>query len=129
MPHLSIEHSANLDRTGDLPGLCLTLRATLMETRLFEEGAIRVRTLPCPHYAIADLHPDNAFAALLLRIGAGRSESERERLGSAVITAAQAHFARHLAQLHFALSLDIVENDPKLSWKTNTIHPRLRVGG
>jgi 5-carboxymethyl-2-hydroxymuconate isomerase len=126
MPHLTIEYSANLESSGDLPGLCLALRAALLESGLFEEGAIRVRALPCPHYAVADLLPENAFAALVLRIGAGRTPEDRRRAGAAVMAAAEAHFKTLLARPHFALSLDIVENDPALSWKTNSIHPRLR---
>jgi 5-carboxymethyl-2-hydroxymuconate isomerase len=39
------------------------------------------------------------------------------------------HFADRLAAPHFALSLDVVENDPTLSCKTNSIHPRLRASG
>ncbi len=126
MPHLTIEYSANLETAGDLPGLCLRLREALLATGLFEEGAVRVRALPCPHYAVADILPENAFAALLLRIGAGRTAEEKKRLGAAVMTAAETHFAALLAEPHFALSLDVVENDPALSWKTNAIHPRLR---
>ncbi|NGM47599.1 5-carboxymethyl-2-hydroxymuconate isomerase [Rhodobacter sp. SGA-6-6] len=129
MPHLTIEYSANLEAAGDLPGLCLALRRALLDTGLFEEGAVRVRALPCPHYAVADLLPQNAFAALVLRIGAGRGPEDKARVGRAVMAAAEAHFAALLAEPHFALSLDIVENDPALSWKTNAIHPRLRARG
>ena len=39
---------------------------------------------------------------------------------------AEMHFAVELARPHFALSLEITEIDGKFSWKTNTIHPRLR---
>ena len=129
MPHLTIEYSANLDPSGDLPGLCLSLHAALMQTEIFPKGGIRVRALPCPHYAIADLVAQNAFAALTLRIGAGRSLSDKKRIGTAVMKAAQTHFTAQLAEPHFALTLDMVENDPALSWKTNTIHPRLRAEG
>lgn len=126
MPHLTIEYSTNLEAAGDLAGLCQALRTALLATGIFEEGAVRVRALPCPHYAIADLLPDNAFAAMILRIGAGRSLSDKQRVGEDVLAAARAHFAAFLAAPHFALSLDIVENDPALSWKLNSIHPRLR---
>ncbi|MEZ5797190.1 MAG: 5-carboxymethyl-2-hydroxymuconate Delta-isomerase [Paracoccaceae bacterium] len=129
MPHLTVEYSANLDATGDLPGLCRALRDALLETGLYEIGAIRVRAIPCPHYAVADLLPQNAFAALLLRIGAGRSPADKTRTGQALMAVASRHFATALAAPHFALSLDIVENDPALSWKTNSLHPRLRAGG
>jgi 5-carboxymethyl-2-hydroxymuconate isomerase len=47
-------------------------------------------------------------------------------VGEAVLDAARIHFAARLGAPHFALSLDIVENDPALSWKLNSIHPRLR---
>lgn len=127
MPHLTIEYSINLQESGDLAGLCLHLHAALLETGLFEVGAVRVRALPCPDYAVADLLPENAFAAMILRIGAGRSEADKTMLGQKLMATAEAHFAKLLAQPHFALSLDIVENLPQLSWKTNSIHPRLRV--
>lgn len=129
MPHLTVEYSANLEAQGDMAGLCLALRSALMGSGIFEKGAIRVRAMPCPHYAVADLLAENAFAALVLRIGAGRSQDDKTRVGVAVMKAAQAHFAAALARPHFALSLDIVENDPALSWKTNSIHPRLRAQG
>ena len=126
MPHLTIEYSANLDASGDLPGLCQALRTALRSSGVFEEGAVRVRALPCPHYAIADLAAQNAFAALTLRIGAGRSAEDKRRLGAAVMASAKAHFAPQLAEPHFALTLDIVENNPDFSWKANSIHSRLR---
>lgn len=128
MPHLSIEHSAGLEKDR-MTALCLDLRLALLGTGVFEEGAIRVRCLPCAVAAVADLHPDNRFAAMILRIGAGRGMEDKQRMGRAVMAAAEAHFADLLAEPHFALSLDIVENDPGLSWKTNSIHPRLRARG
>ena len=129
MPHLTIEYSANLDATGDLPGLCLALHQAMAASGLFEIGGVRVRTLPCPHYAIADLAHENAFAALTLRIGAGRSDDDKRRLGDALMAVAKTHFAAHLAKPHFALTLDLQENHPSLGWKANSIHPRLRAGG
>lgn len=128
MPHLTIEYSSNLEAEGRIAALCQALRAALLGTGLFEEGAIRVRALPCPHYAVADMLPENAFAAMVLRIGAGRALADRQSVGRAIMAVSEAHFADHLSQPHFALSLDIVENDPHQSWKKNAIHPRLRAG-
>jgi len=128
MPHLTIEYSANLEAEGRIAALCQALRATLLGTGLLEEGAIRVRALPCPHYAVADMLPENAFAAMVLRVGAGRDISDRQAVGRSIMAVAEAHFASQLAQPHFALSLDMIENDPTQTWKTNSIHPRLRAG-
>ena len=126
MPHLTIEYSANLGTRSDIAGLCASLHAAVLQTGLFELGAIRVRALCCTDYAIADLLAENSFADLRLRIGAGRSQAEKHMAGEVVFAAASAHFAPLLATPHFALSLDITEIDASLSWKKNAIHPRLR---
>lgn len=126
MPHLTIEHSANLAQLSDLSALCDQLRDTMLATSVFPHGGIRVRCLSCQHYTIADGHQDNAFAALVVRMGAGRSNEDKQRAGAAIMAAAEAHFAPLLDHGYFMLSLDIVENDPALSWKTNTVHARLK---
>lgn len=126
MPHLSIEYSANLDSVSDIAALCRALHTALLQTGLFELGAIRVRALRCADYAIADLLPKNSFADLRLRIGQGRSHDEKHKTGEVIFAAATAHFAPQLASPHFALSLGISEIDARLSWKKNAIHPRLR---
>lgn len=126
MPHLSIEHSANLASLSDLTALCERLRDVMLETGVFPHGGIRVRCLSCTHVAIADGHPNNAFAAMVIRMGAGRSDEAKQQAGAAIMQAAEAHFAPLLDDGYFMLSLDIVENNPALSWKTNTVHARLK---
>ena len=126
MPHLSIEYSSNLQGREKMQALCEALHGAMLESGLFELGAVRVRACSYDAYAIADRHPDNAFADLRLRIGQGRSAAERQSLGRALMAVAEVHFAAELARPHFALSLEIVEIDANFSWKTNAIHPRLR---
>lgn len=127
MPHLTVEYSANLNALTDIGALCRTLHGAILSTGLFELGAIRVRALCATDYAVADLLPENAFADLRMRIGAGRSPADKTRVGEMIFAAAVAHFAPLFETPHFALSLDISENDAALSWKKNAIHPRLRV--
>jgi 5-carboxymethyl-2-hydroxymuconate isomerase len=126
MPHLTVEYSANLESRADLDGLCTALLEAVMQTSLFEEGAIRVRALRADHYAIADRLPENGFIDLNMRIGAGRSAEDKTRLGEALFAAAVAVLAPLFLTPHFALSLEIREIDAALSWKRNAIHPRLR---
>jgi 5-carboxymethyl-2-hydroxymuconate isomerase len=125
MPHLTIEYSANIE--AHIAGLCHDLRDVMLASGLFEIGAIRVRARPCPHYAIADELPQNAFADMILRIGKGRSDTEKSAIGNALVGRAETHFASLLAQPHFALSLEVQEISPQFSWKINAIHPRLRI--
>lgn len=124
MPHLTVEYSANIE--PHIAGLCPALLKVMLASGLFEVGAVRVRARPCPHYAVADELPENGFADIILRIGKGRSDSEKEAVGKAIITCAEAQFATLLARPHFALSLEIQEISAQFSWKTNAIHPRLR---
>lgn len=129
MPHLTIEHSANLGETTDLDALCRTLHQAMLQTGLFELGAIRVRALAAQHYAVADLLAENAFAALYLRIGAGRRSEDKSRAGDMIFAAATKALAPLFTTPHFALTLEIIEIDPSLSWKNNAIHPRIRAEG
>ena len=126
MPHLSLSYSSNLDAAVDLTAVCTALNHVLRDSGLFEIGAIRVRAQPCPHYAIADLLPENSFVDMILRIGAGRSAEEKQSVGAALMRAAEALFSGQLARPHFALSLEVQEISAPFSWKTNAIHPRLR---
>jgi 5-carboxymethyl-2-hydroxymuconate isomerase len=126
VPHVTIEYSANLAGKIDMAALCQTAKSTVMDTGLFELGAIRVRALRCDHYAIADELPENAFVAVLIRIGAGRSLDDKKSVGDALMAALSTRLAALFATPHFALSVDLIENDPALSWKKNAIHARLR---
>ncbi|MFC3727221.1 5-carboxymethyl-2-hydroxymuconate Delta-isomerase [Neoaquamicrobium sediminum] len=126
MPHLTIEYSANLDGRADLDALCAALLETVLETGLFEVGAVRVRALRADHYAIADRLPENAFVDLSFRIGKGRSADEKKRAGEAIFATASSLLGPLFETPHFALSLEIREIDAELSWKKNAIHPRLR---
>lgn len=126
MPHLRLEYSANLATRADIAGLCAALHDAMMESGLFELGAVRVRAFAANDYAIADRLPENTFLDMVLRIGAGRSAEDKRRIGEALMAAASTFLASLFETPHFALSLEVVEIDPVLSWKKNAIHPRLR---
>jgi len=126
MPHLAIEYSANLDGRIDIGALCDRLLKTVLETGLFEVGAVRVRAFRAEYYAIADKLPENAFVDLNFRIGKGRTDEEKKHTGEAIFAAAIDILGTLFDTPHFALSLEIREIDAELSWKKNAIHPRLR---
>ncbi|MBY3217687.1 5-carboxymethyl-2-hydroxymuconate Delta-isomerase [Rhizobium laguerreae] len=126
MPHFTIDYSANLDRTVDFDALCRVVHAEILRTGLFEVGAVRVRAIRCEAYAIADLLAENAFIDMSFRIGEGRSEDDKRRTGEAIFQAATQYLEALFQTPHFALTLEIREIDPALSWKKNAIHPRLR---
>ena len=126
MPHFSIEYSANLDQTVDMTEICGLVSRTILETGLFEMGAVRVRAFRAEAYAIADGLAQNGFIDMSFRIGRGRSAEEKKRTGEAIFAAVSQHLEALFATPHFALSLEIREIDAELSWKKNAILPRLR---
>ncbi|TPL21159.1 5-carboxymethyl-2-hydroxymuconate Delta-isomerase [Mesorhizobium sp. B2-4-9] len=126
MPHMAIEYSANLEASIDMTNLCRLVSRTILDTGLFEHGAVRVRAFRAEAYAIADLVSENSFVDMSFRIGQGRSAQEKKLTGEAIFAAVSGHLAALFAMPHFALSLEIREIDPELSWKKNAIHPRLR---
>jgi 5-carboxymethyl-2-hydroxymuconate isomerase len=126
MPHFSIEYSANLDERVDMQALCTLISRTVLETGLFEVGAVRVRAFRAEAYSIADALPENGFIDMSFRIGQGRTDEEKRRTGEAIFKAVGDYLAPLFDTPHFALSLEIREIHPDLSWKKNAIHPRLR---
>jgi 5-carboxymethyl-2-hydroxymuconate isomerase len=126
LPHVTLEYSSNLEAKMDVSAICRLAKATMMQSGLFELGAVRVRAIRCDDYAIADELPENAFLAVLVRIGSGRTLDEKKHVGEALNVALSSALASLFETPHFALSIDLVENDPVLSWKKNAIHARLR---
>jgi 5-carboxymethyl-2-hydroxymuconate isomerase len=126
MPHLTLEYSQNLDSKIDMADLCRHLHEALLQSDLFEIGALRVRALAAEHYAIADQHHENCFLDMVFRIGQGRKHAEKIAAGEALMATAKKALAKLYETPHFALSLEIREIDPVYSWRDNGIHARLR---
>lgn len=126
MPHFTMEYSANLDDVVDFPALCTSVHQTIMASGLFELGAVRVRALRAEAYAVADLLPRNGFIDMSFRVGKGRGDLEKRETGEAIFATVTRFLAPLFETPHFALTLEIREIDPDLSWKKNAIHPRLR---
>jgi len=127
MPHFTIEYSANLDKRVDMAEVVEVVRKAAVETGIFPLGGIRVRTVRCEHYAIADGNPNLAFLDMVLRLGEGRDLAARQKAGEHVFKALSAHLDPVFAQTKFALSFDMQINDKDTSWKRNNIHDALKV--
>jgi 5-carboxymethyl-2-hydroxymuconate isomerase len=125
MPHLILQHSSNISLER-MQHVCDVLHQVMVDETIFPLGGIRVRAVPCEAFAIADRHPENAFVDMVLRMARGRTSEQKKAAGQKIMAAAEALFAKELASPHFALSLEILEIDDVFSWKTNSIHNRLK---
>jgi len=129
MPHFNVEYSANLADRHDMQALADIIGDTAVETGVFPLGGIRVRMEAFDIVSIADKHPENAFVSIVVRIGAGRDSATKKAAGQAVFDRICDFFTIELEGGHFMISLDIVENDPGVSFKRNTVHARLKATG
>jgi 5-carboxymethyl-2-hydroxymuconate isomerase len=127
MPHFTLEYSGNLDARVDMGKVVEVVRKAAIETGVFPIGGIRVRAIPCEHYAIADGNPDFGFIAMVLRLGEGRDLPTRQKAGEHVFKALSSFLDPVFATSKFALSFDIQINDKDMSWKRNNIHDALKV--
>ena len=121
MPHLTIEHSRNLQDRVDLLALVTHIHTAALATGIFPEKGLRTRLASRSDYRIADGDPDNAFVHLVIRIGAGRDLETRRRAGDEIFQALCQALAPDQEQNPLALSCEIQEIDPELSWKKNNL--------
>jgi 5-carboxymethyl-2-hydroxymuconate isomerase len=122
MPHVVVEHSANLRGRADVPRLLRVLHDAALGTGVFPRGGTRTRAAERADFVIADAHPDNAFVHVTLRIGHGRDLETRRRAGQAVFDALVAELAPAFDATPLAISFEVQEIDPDLSWKHNNLH-------
>ena len=127
MPHFTIEYSANLEGRVDMGAVVELVRKAAVETGIFPLGGIRVRTVRCEHYAIADGNPHLGFLDMVLRLGEGRDLATRKQAGEHIFKALSAYLDPVFTETKFALSFDMQINDKDTSWKRNNIHEALKV--
>lgn len=87
MAHMTIEYSANLTPDVDVDELVGTLHDAALATGVVRGDALRSRASERGYYAVGDRHPDNAFVAVVLRLGPGRTDIDKHALLDAVLSA------------------------------------------
>jgi 5-carboxymethyl-2-hydroxymuconate isomerase len=125
MPHLIYEYTDNLLPGADIPALLLKSNQVLIaQGGVLPIGGIRSRAICLSEYCVADGTVDDAFVHAVLKIGAGRSEEVKKKIGDDLFKMLSEHFAETAKQRTLALSLEIVEFSEAGTWKQNNIHAR-----
>ena len=122
MPHLTVEYSANIEEAIDVETLLETLHAAALATGVFPAGGIRVRAFRAEHYRIADCDPANGYVHVTARVGHGRARDVLAAAGEQIFAALTRHLAALYESSPLALSLNVEELDPELSYKRNNLH-------
>jgi 5-carboxymethyl-2-hydroxymuconate isomerase len=125
MPHFIFEYTSNIKETARIPELLEKANEILIaQSGVFPTGGIRSRAIELMDYAIADGTVDQAaFVHATLKIGFGRSEEEKRKVGNEIFEMMKSHFAPVFASRYFALSMELNEFSETGTWKQNNLHP------
>lgn len=121
MPHFTVEYSSNLESVVDIKGLINTVHNSAIATGVFPLKGTRTRAARRDIYAIADVHPDNAFVHVSARIGRGRTVVVRQHAAEAIYTAACEFLRPYFERQALAISFEMQEIDPDTSFKLNNL--------
>lgn len=123
MPHITIEHSANIAAHHDIETLVSDVHEAALSDGLPPVAGLRTRAAERSHYQVATGQDSFAFVAVTARIGPGRSAEQKTQFLTALIDAAEAALAG--GPLHIAFSAEVQEIDPEFRINRNHIRPYL----
>ncbi len=129
MPHQIIEYSANLQSRIDVQVLVDGLHKVAMATDGLPTGGLRTRAARRDNYQVADCHPDNAFVHVILKLAHGRSMELKKSFGEKLFAAACEILAEVKETSPLAISFEIQEIDPVLTWKTSNLREYMAARG
>lgn len=122
MPHIVVEYSAGLQDRLNLDDFIAALHGAALQTGIFPVGGLRTRAYQSSHFLIADGHPDNAFVHISLKVGHGRDLESRRRACEMIFAAACKQLSTLYERSPLAISLEMQEIDPVLTFKKNNLH-------
>lgn len=125
MPHIVVEYSANLEPQVSARRLVDALHEAALATGVFPLGGLRTRAERRDIYAVADGDPDNAFVAVLARIGEGRDAPTRKRVAEELMRVLERETAEAFRTRGLGLTVEVQEIDGAASLKTNNLHERI----
>ena len=121
MPHVIIEHSANVSELVDVRDLVAAVHEAALATGIAAVDALRTRAASRDMYEIGDGHHDNAFVAVTARLGAGRTDDEKRRLIDALMDAVETTLGDE--KMRVMLSVEYQDIDPALRRNENQLRP------
>ena len=122
MAQLIVESSANLQNDIDFDQLFGKVHETLGESGVFPLGGIRSRAIRMDHYRVADGKHDYGFVHMLLKVGSGRSLEVRRVEADKLFKVIEGFFEPIHAKRLLAITFEMQEIDPVLTYKKNNIH-------
>ena len=125
MPHITIEHSANVAEHHDIDALVAAVHAAALGHGLAPLAGLRTRAVSRRHYRIATGEPLFGFVAITCRIVSGREAAAKQLFLKQLLDAAEAQLQSEGGPLHVAWSIEVTEIDPVFRINRNQIRDAL----
>ncbi len=122
MAHFMLEYSSNLapDKLA-LTALFEKLHQAAVDTGLFPLAGIRSRAHRCDDFRIADGNPHYSFVHLHIRLGKGRTETEKTAAAKAFFDILSAHLQPLYDSQGLAISFEMTELPATLKYNQNNL--------
>jgi 5-carboxymethyl-2-hydroxymuconate isomerase len=124
MPHIIAEYSANLEDHLDVQALVDDLHQAAIGVQVAEIVGIRTRAVARRQFRVADGNPTNGFVHITARLRRGRSAEQRKALGEALLAAADKRLASVYPTHPVAMTVEVHEIDPDMTFRRNTLRER-----
>lgn len=122
MPHFIVEYSSNLEKDINFSEFFEHVHDCLGSSGVFPLGGIRSRAIRMDNYRIADEKHDYAFIHITLKVGSGREEATRKKECDALFLLIESYFESLQNKRLLAISFEMQEIHPTLTYKKNNIH-------
>jgi 5-carboxymethyl-2-hydroxymuconate isomerase len=100
------------------------LHRAAVDSAIAELVGIRTRAHRCEHVRVADGHPANGFVHIVARLRRGRTIEQRKALGEALLAAAERRLRDVYPAHPLALTVEVHEIDPDMTFRRNTLRER-----
>lgn len=128
MAHFILEYSSNLsDEALALDNLFEALHRAAVDTGLFPLAGLRSRAHRCSRFCVADGTEHFAFVHLQVRIGAGRTEQEKELAARQFFEVLSRHLEPIKKSRGLAVSFELTELPEKFKYNDNNLRDYLAV--
>jgi len=120
MPHVTLEHSANVADHHDVDALVAAVHETALGHDWVPAAGLRTGAGARRHYRVADGEASRAFVAITVRVGPGRTDDEKQAFLDAILDDAVATVEGPdgtATDLTIAWSIEVQEIDAR--WRVN----------
>ena len=107
MPHLVLEHSANVPDRPDLRRILLELHDALVATSLFDRKDLKSRAVRHDVFAVGDGAEDRPFVALSIAVLDGRPDEVKATISEAALDVLVRAFPKLVGQGRGAISVEV----------------------